>query len=141
MIRLISPPSRIRYSDHFPERFLGTTDPADVADLRWREEYRLGMSEGLMELALRRGVPCRTGLLLTRSSLMPLQRYMDARAAHLDAVECDKDHGPQFVAGVRFVQSTYDVFSGARGAMELVLRHPRDRRIEAHWVELGGPLP
>lgn len=99
------------------------------------------MSDGLMELALRRGVPCRQGLLLTRSSLMPLQRYMDARVAHLNALDLDKAHGPQFVSGVRFTESTSNTFASALGAMDLVLRHPRDKRIEAHWQSLGGSVP
>ncbi|EXF24041.1 hypothetical protein BG28_09000 [Nesterenkonia sp. AN1] len=141
MIRLITPFARIRWTDQFPERFLGTEDPDDVEGLRWYEEHQLKMSEGLLELALRRGVPCRQGLLLTRSSLLPLQRYMDARAAHFNALESDRAHGPQFVAGMRFTESTNAALSSARRAVELVLRHPRDRRIEAHWQALGGSSP
>lgn len=141
MIRLIAPFARIRWTDQFPERFLGTRDPDDVEGLRWHEEHQLKMSEGLLELALRRGAPCRQGLLLTRSSLLPLQRYMDARAAHVNALESDRAHGPQFVAGRRFTESTNAAFSSARSAVELVLRHPRDLRIEAHWLALGGSAP
>lgn len=141
MIRLLTPSTRIRWTDQFPERFLGTRDPDDVEGLQWQVEHQLKMSEGLLELALRRGVPCRQGLLLTRSSLLPLQRYMDARAAHSDALESDRAHGPQFVAGRRFTESTDTAFSSARSAVELVLRHPRDRRIEAHWLALGGSAP
>ena len=141
MIRLISPFARIRWTDQFPERLLGVKDPDDVECLRWSTEHHLGMSEALLELALRRGVPCRQGLLLTRISLLPLQRYMDARDHHSHALACDEAFGPQFVGGSRFTESTDLASLTARGAVELVLRHPRDQRIEAHWELLGGSAP
>lgn len=68
MIRLVEPPATIRWTDQFYESSLGVKDPDEVKDLRWREEYHFVMSQSLMELALRRGVPCNKGLLLTRIS-------------------------------------------------------------------------
>jgi len=141
MIRLVEPPARIRWTDQFYESSLGIKDPDEVKDLQWREEYHFVMSQSLMELALRRGVPCNKGLLLTRISLMPLERSMTARTAHLSALRFDSAHGPQFVMGERFIKSTSRTLWTALGALEVVLAHPRDRRIEAHWRELGGHVP
>lgn len=138
MIRLIEPPDRIRWTDQLYESHLGVKDPDDITGLRWRDEYRFVMSQPLMELALRRGVPCNKGLLLTRISLMPLERYMASRTAHLRALRFDIDQGPQFVRGERFITSTNQTLSSALGALEVVLGHPRDKRIEEHWRGIGG---
>lgn len=138
MIRLVEPPARIRWTDQFYESSLGIKDPDEVTGLRWRDEHHFVMSQSLMELALRRGVPCNKGLLLTRISLMPLERCMTARTAHFSALRFDSEHGPQFVMGERFVKSTSHALWTALGALEVVLAHPRDKRIEAHWRKLGG---
>lgn len=63
---------------------------------------------------------------------------MTARAAHLSALGFDSQHGPQFVMGERFIKSTSRTLWTTLGALEVVLAHPRDKRIEAHWKELGG---
>lgn len=156
MLYLIRPTAAISWID-LPTHFLDIVvnhEAADLSVLEWKPAEELKFHPTVVRLALRHGVPCKTGIVVKGTDLVPYTWLVDliqlSQPTHRLQDLPNEDLMEALTPGwkqrsreldKRVAESMAAKVEQVREELEDELAKPVNQSVVEHWQQLGGRLP